>query len=307
MRLPRISVPWPALSLGWLGSLVDRTTVLYAVYTLVLFVLFLVLTFPHDLVVRRALTALSDGPVEVQFDTVHLAWFGGYELEGLKVQPDTVPDGTAPYLECSRFLVRPSLAALLRGNPYAMVVRADMYGGRVDGEMALSRGTFAGSLRWSDLRVDRYRAVLALLDEGQVGGRVSGAFDFEARGPNFSTGQGSGELTIDGAALTGVKMNGFGVPDIALRQTRATFKVNNGRLDIQDFTASGDLTVQGAGQVVFRDPPVESTLNLRATFSTTPTTPDALKGALALIPRAPGAKPDAPVTITGTLLRPRFR
>lgn len=307
MRLPRISLFRPTLSLDWLGSLIDRTTLLYVAYTLVWFVIFLVLTFPHDLVVRRVLMALSDGPVDVQCAAVHLAWFGGYELQGLTVRADAAPDGVAPFLESSRFFVRPSLGALLHGNPYAMVVQADLYGGRVDGEMALRGGTFAGSLRWNGLRVDRYRALTALLEDGQIDGRVSGSFDFEARGPNFVTGQGSGEVTIDDARLASAKVNGFTIPDLALAETRATFKVTNGRMEIQDLSASGDLTVQGSGQVVFRDPPTESTLNLRATFSTTPTTSDGIKGALALIPRPPGAKPDAPVTITGTLLRPRFR
>jgi hypothetical protein len=65
--------------------------------------------------------------------------------------------------------------------------------------------------------------------------------------------------------------------------------------------------VQGSGNVTLREPLSESILNLRATIQQSLATPDALKTLVALIPRPPGSKPDAPVMISGTLGRPHVR
>jgi type II secretion system protein N len=146
-----------------------------------------------------------------------------------------------------------------------------------------------------------------LLDEGQLAGRLSGQFSFEARGTNLNAAQGSGEVTIDGIGLSAAKVAGFTVPDLHFRQTKLKFTLHAGRVEVQDLTAAGDVNVQGGGQVVLRAPLQDSILNLRGTVLPTPTTPDALRAILALIPRAPGSKPDAPVTVTGTLARPRLR
>jgi type II secretion system protein N len=305
MRLPRLRLPQVRVSLDWMGSLVGRTTLLYVGYTAVLFVVFLLLTFPHDLLVRAALSRVNNGPVAVDFSAVNFAWFKGYELTGMRVRPQA--DGQPPYLECSRMWARPLLSALVRGNPYGLLLHADLYGGVAQGDVRRAEGEVLGNLEWQDLRLDRYRTLTALLEEGQLAGRVSGQLAFEVRGTDWNAGQGSGEINLDGAGLTSAKIAGFTVPDLHLQKTKLKFVIRNGRFEIQEFNASGDVTVQGSGHIVLRDPLQESVLNLRATILPTPTTPDALKTALALIPRAAGAKPDAPVTITGTLARPRVR
>ena len=306
MQLARLRIPRPRLSFEWLGALGGRTTVLYVGYTAMLFLIFLLVTFPHDLLIRRALSTVNKGTVTVEFTTAGFAWINGYELTGMRILPRNA-EVPIPYLECSRLWVRPAFGELLRGNPYGMVVSADLYGGAAQGDISLKDGNLAGTIEWHDLSLGRYRTLTALLDEGKLDGQVSGQFSFEARGPNFAAGQGTGELNVDGASISAAKVNGFTVPDLKLKQTKMKFKVGSGRLEIQELNASGDVGVQASGQIVLRDPLAESTLNLRATFLPSPTSPDAIKGALALIPRQPGAKPDAPVTITGSLTRPKFR
>lgn len=306
MQLPRVRLPRLSLPLDWLGAFGGRITLLYVGYTAVLFALFFVLTFPHEMLIRRALSTVNRGQVSVEFTTADFAWLRGYEFSGVRVGP---ADGDArpPFVELSRLWVRPLLGDLARGNPYALQVRADLYGGAALGEVRLSEGNVVGGVQWQDINLGRYRTLTAFLDEGQLAGRVSGQFDFEARGGNLGTGQGSGEAKIDGAALTEAKIAGFAVPDLNLRQTRLKFTVRGGRLEVQEFTATGDVSVQGSGQIVLREPVQDSVLNLRATLQPTPTTPDAVKTLLAMIPRPPGAKPDAPMTVTGTLARPRVR
>jgi type II secretion system protein N len=306
MRLPRLRLP--AVSLDWLGAFGGRTTVLYLGYTGFLFLVFLVVTFPHEQLVRRALSGVGNGPVGVDFNAVNFAWYKGYEVSGLRVTPPEADD-QPPLFEVSRVWVRPSLSALVRGNPYDLLMNAELYGGDAQGEVTFTGGDLATTLQLHGLNLGRYRTLTALLDEGQIAGKVSGQVTVEARGGNVGNAQLSGDLILDNASLTAAKVMGYpyAVPDLHFRQAKLKFALRGGRLEIQDFNAVGDVTLQASGHIVVRDPPSSSVLNLRGTIETSLATPDALKGAVALIPRPPGTKPDAPLNISGTLGAPRLR
>jgi len=299
MRLPALRLP--GLSFDWARGMLSRTTVMYVAFTAVLFVVFLVLTFPHDLLVRRALSAVNRGPVTVDFETVSLS-LRGYDVAGIRVGTADAP----PYLECSHLWIRPSLAALVRGNLNDFVVSADLYGGEASGDVSLG-SSLVGGVQWRGLDLSRSRVLTAMLDDGRLSGKVSGQFTFETRRDNVAVGQGSGEFAIEGVGLAGAKINGLLVPDVRVRQVKGKFSVGGGHVSVQDVQTAGDLNLQGAGQITFKDPIGDSALNLRATITTGLETPDAIKTLVGLIPRAPGAKPDAPFTVTGTLASPRVR
>jgi type II secretion system protein N len=87
-----------------------------------------------------------------------------------------------------------------------------------------------------------------------------------------------------------------------------TFGLQNGRMEVEQFNANGDeLNISATGQVSFREPIDESVLNLKATFLPGKNAPDNIRALIGLIPKPRDAKPDAPVRISGTLARPRFR
>ena len=306
MRFPRVRLPRPRLSLEWLSGLGGRRTLLYSGYTAVLFVLFLLLTFPHELLIRRVLSSVGQGLAAIEFTGASFAWFKGYEVSGMRIG-STSADGKPPYVECSHVWVRPALAALVRGNPYDLLMRAEMYGGTAQGELRMDNGAVNASVQWKDLNLGRYRILTALFDEGQLAGRVSGSLNFEGHGAKLDAGQGTGEVALDGVALTAAKVAGFPVPDVHLRQTKLKFALRSGRLEMPEFQATGDVDVQGSGSVVLREPLQESILNLRATIQQSLATPDAVKTLVGLIPRAPGSKPDSPIIITGTLAHPHVR
>jgi type II secretion system protein N len=306
MRFPHLRLPRPRLSLDWLGELGGRRTILYLGYTAILFVVFLLLTFPHELLIRSMLSSVGQGPVAVEFTDASFAWFHGYEVSGMRIGSASA-DGQPPYLECSHLWVRPALTALVRGNLYDLLLYAELYGGTAQGEWLMNNGSVNGNMQWNDLNLGRYRTLTALFDEGQLAGRVSGGFNFESHGAKLEAGEATGELALEGVALTGVKVSGFPVPDLHLRQTRLKFVVRGGRLEVQEFQATGDVDLQGSGNVVLREPLQDSVLNLRATIQQSLATPDAVKTLVGLIPRAPGSKPDSPIMITGTLGRPHTR
>ncbi len=306
MRLPRLHLPRPQLSLEWFAGWGSRRTILYLGYTAVLFIAFLLLTFPHEMLIRRVLGSLGQGPVAVDFTGASFAWLNGYEVTGMRIGSST-EDGQPPYLECSRLWVRPALAALVRGQIYDLLLQAELYGGTAQAEVRMNDGSMDGTLQWKDLNLGRYRFLTALLDEGQLTGRVSGSLGFERHGTKPDASQSTGELTLEGAALSAAKISGFQVPDLHLRQTKLKFVIRGARVEIQELQATGDVDVQASGYVVLHDPVEETALNLRTTIQQSLATPDAIKTLVGLIPRPPGSKPDAPMMLTGTLGRPHVR
>jgi len=76
---------------------------------------------------------------------------------------------------------------------------------------------------------------------------------------------------------------------------------------LKELRASGDqLSVEGSGDVVVREPVALSTLNLKLSIDVPPNAPPALRIATALLPkRPPGEKPV--YTLTGTLAAPLLR
>jgi type II secretion system protein N len=303
MRLPRLRIPWPQTA----GKGGRGLILLYVVFTLVLFVVFLLHTFPHGVVVQRALDLVATDRLAVRIDAAKFAWHRGYALSGVRVlRLDS--GGELPVLESQEAWVRPVLGQLLRGNPYALFVRADLYGGRAEAEVSMNDGSVGGTVDLRDIRPGLHRMLADLFEEGELRGRLSATVAFEATGPRYQTRRGVGEAHLQGGSLQGAKVSGVVVPDLTFRQTDLKFALRNDRLDVEEFAARGEeLTVQATGQVVVRNPVDNSVLNLEATLQPGPAAGDGLKALIALIPRAPGAAPDAPMKISGTLARPRLR
>jgi type II secretion system protein N len=303
LRLPRLrGLPRP--NFDALGGVLNRTVLLYAAYTLALFLVFSIVNFPHDVVVRRALTQLDLGPLQLDFKSARFAWHRGYELRGIQVSQ---PPVDVPVLEVSSVQVLPELRGLMRGEFTGISLRGDLYGGSADGQWTIAGQGGSGQVTLSQLDLGRYRPLTMQLDEGQVSGQVSGAFTVDLSGGRRAA-QVTGEVSVNRPGMVGAKVRGFKLPDLQFAQAKGKLTLKGDRLEIQEFRASGDmLGVQGSGSIVLRDPPETSQLNLRVTFEQSAATPPEIKGALALVPRAPNARPDAPITITGTFAAPQFR
>ncbi len=301
MQLPKLRLP----SFGGGG----RIVVLYSLYTLGLFLLFLIATFPHDLLLRSALATISGGGganAPVAFNDVKFAWWRGYQIDGLRIPPAAGADTS--YLELTHLWLRPTFSKLIRGNPYSVTLSAELYGGSAGGEIEYVNGSLRGDIAWDGVNLGNYRPLVSLLEEGKLVGRMSGLLSFDAPLRNPSGSQAAGDIALDGAMITGGKLPGFTFGDIGVKQAKLKFKTGPGRIEVQDLNMNGDVSVQQtSGQIGLRDPLTESTLNLRTNILQTATTPDWLKTLIAAIPRPQGAKLDAPINVTGTIAKPRFR
>jgi len=294
MRLPSFSLPTSGRSI----------TLLYTGYLVVLFAAFLLVTFPYDVLVRRALAGFNGGALSVGFQDAGFAWHRGIALDRLTLHSAEA----IPVLEIDRMWVRPSLGQLVRGNPYAIELQAEMYGGSARADADFSEGRLSGNVALEALSLGRYRPLAGMLEEGRLGGRVDATLSFETTAADPNAGQATGAIRLSRAAIEAAKISGFGVPDIHVDEGDVEFTYRNGRIDLAALKAHGkEIILEADGQVTLRNPAVDSILNLRAIIGPGPEAPDPIRGLLELIPRPAGAGADSPVRITGTIARPRVR
>lgn len=305
--MAKISLRLPSVSLGRLGDVLDRTMALYVAYTLALFVVFVVATFPYQILVDRLVGMVESETVDIDFKEAHFAWHRGLALRQVRLSA-LAAETAGPLLEVETLWVRPVLAELVRGNPYALALRAELYGGAANGFLQLRDQIVSGTLGVEAVSLGRYRPLTSLLEEGHIAGRISGQVSFEAAGANIENAQVNGEVRLDNASLESAKISGFGVPDLHFASSRLSFAVRQGRLEIEQLNANGDeINVTASGQVTLREPIDSSVLNLKASVLPGKNAPDAIRGLIAMIPKPRDAKPDAPLRISGTLRNPRFR
>jgi type II secretion system protein N len=183
-----------------------------------------------------------------------------------------------------------------------------LYGGDLHAAWSTQDGMNRVTLQLDGLQIHRYPYLTRLLEKGQIDGILSGAVTLESRNSDVSSGRAAGKIEIARAALTEATVNEFGLPNLHFDGIVLEFTLQNNRLEIQDFHADGEeLKLSGEGQVVLRQPLGGSVLNLRVSIVPGPNSPDAIRGLLDLIPRPKGSRPDAPIVVSGTIDRPRFR
>lgn len=309
MRLPAFRLPTWRPSFDRFEGFGGRRTLLYAAYTGVLFLIFLVANFPHHALVQRFLKSvdLQDQGMRIEVGDTRFAWWRGYELQRVRLA-STDPD-RLPFVEASSIFVRPGLDGLLRGEISSAQVRGLLYGGQVDGAFTSGAGMRRAIVTIDGVQLQRYPLASSFLDEGTVAGLLSGAITIESRGGDASETRAAGELDLDKASLTDAKFNLIALPALHLDKAAMKFSMQGGRLDVQELEANGpELRLSLSGQIAIREPVSDSVLNLKLTALPGPNSPDDVKTLLSLLPPPPkGAKPDTPHVISGTLARPRIR
>lgn len=307
MQLPSLRLPAWRPSFDWTEGLLTRGVILYALYTLVLFCVFLFANFPHGLLVQRVLRSVQVPGLRLDIGDVRFAWWHGFELQRVVVAPS---DPTQPaYFEAPSLYVRPAVGDLLRGRLQSLEVSGSLYGGTVDG--SLSRGELNRvSLTFDGLQLQRYPLLSAVLQGGQMTGRASGRINVEARGTDIADIRAAGDLQLADASVTDAKWNQLPIAPLHFDTISAGFDLQGGRLDVQELKADGkEILLDVGGQVAMRTPLTDSVLNLKVALAPGPECPEDMKTLLSAIvpPPAKGAKADAPHVLSGTLAKPRLR
>jgi type II secretion system protein N len=219
---------------------IGRWSLGYVAWTVGWFVVFLALTFPHDLVVRRWTddVAVQSG-WRVRYDEAWLRPWDGYHLSQVTL---TAPGKDAePWLSASEVVFRPSLGG--GGFPFYFSGRA--YGGDFAGSIDQSG---ALGLSWSQFGLSQIPRLRALLD-GSLDGTLSGDVHFSGRG-DLKNIEGRGKLGLKSASLTQAKAQGFTIPDLHFASGEAEFDLKTGRLDVRSLKLSGsELDAELHGQL----------------------------------------------------------
>ena len=292
---------------NWMARLprptLSRSGALLGVYTLVLFLLFLALTFPHELIARRLARNIGNtADLRIRFERVRLVPWAGYRFSELRLLPR---NGDTEIISARSLDLRPTLAAIIRGSAAAVVLDAELYGGELAGTID-QRAPGKIDFEWSGIDLGIVPAVQGLV-AGAWAGSLSGNLK-ATTGVDLREIDGEGKLTLRDASLTGGTRDGFMIPDLTKFTGDASFTLRNGRAEITSVKLTGDqVEIDVRGQIVLATPLPRSRLSGSITAKAMPENP----GIAGLLRFAAGGR--APVagaykfTLSGSLERPRIR
>jgi len=276
---------------------------------LLAFLLFLVLTFPYDVVARRIEMEAQRAGVELTIGSAGPGGLASLKARDVRVRVLPVRGADAwPELRFDRAVFSPDLLALvLRRTSFAFSVQG--YGGSARGHVALSNdprlpGVSSFRLQASDL--DLATLPLRELAGLAAAGKLRVNADLPALLP-VETAHGSLNVILDGGALTGGAVSGFTIPRTNLGHLEGSVTVDKGIARVEKTTARG-------GDV---EADVDGTLNLRPLLSlsqadlhvrfrpaeTWLTANPAIKGMIGLIQNARQPDGSYAFTFTGPLSR----
>lgn len=253
----------------------------YAVFGLVLFVIFLASNFPYGEALTSLLTPLN---LTLTYQDQRSTFPLGAELDGVRLSDALDP--TAPsIIQQANIWLRPTLGTLLLAHP-GIKLLADLYGGFVTATLYQSGDLIDLVFEATDLDLGRYQPLLRM----GVGarGRVSGRGAATLNAANLSAGQGNLRITVNNLMVRVAR----GLPAVRISRLEGRADLDNGMLRIEGLTGSGgdmDLDVSGA---IHLAPDLSSSLvNLRVSLNPTPSGRTNLRFLFAMLPHPPGSRP----------------
>ena len=298
------TVPWTAIERVW-SRLPQWKPVFggWGLYTAVCFLVFLVTTFPSDMLIQRVVWSLThETPTRVQYESGKLSWLGMLTFHGLEVEDLTLPK-VAP-IRFTTLALQPSLLGLLSGQPFPLDVQATLYGGTLS---ALVKGEseIAGA------RFDLRQLALERIPfpepwgHGRLIGRLSTEGKFEGDVNQLHTLQGELGLEISDGELQAGTLNGFRLPALNDVSLRGEVSLTNSQLKLHALA----LNTSGAeahlsGSITLRQPIERSLLHLQLVAEKTGSPPPALVTLIAMMPASKTSPDKRQMSIAGTLARP---
>jgi type II secretion system protein N len=224
------------------------------VTALVFFVLFLVLTFPYEVLARRVETEARSEGAELIIGRLGPAGLTGLRARDVRLRLPASPDGEgSPEMKFERADVSPDLFPLiLRRTSFDFDVRG--YGGAARGHLALSNDPRKPGL--TSLRIDARDIDLASLPFKdmlgvEAGGKLQLKVDLRSLQP-VETASGDAHLTLDGLAISGSLM-GMVLPKTSLGKLEGGATVDKGVAKLEKTAVrGGDIDADVDGSVLLR-------------------------------------------------------
>lgn len=255
-----------------------RAVLGYGLWFLVLFLLFLVVTFPHEVLARRLTADLATrSGWTVEFDSLKIRLFEGYRFTNVRAHRAGSPGGA---LALERLSLRPRWTDFLFHRHTTLVASGEAYGGEFSAEIG---GRAEGPIEIEIENVDLATvATLRSFVEGDWAGKLSGHLRLENL-RDVATLSGGGAFQLADASLTRANASGFSIPELRFSRGDTEFAIEGGRIDFQRGSFAGpDLEAEVRGQVNLRRPADRSVLNLKIMLHPVPGAKSSLEPLLML-------------------------
>ncbi len=217
------------------------------------FFVFLVLTFPYDLLARRIEMEARRAGAEVTIGSAGAGGLVAVRARDVRVRLSAA-GGDSPELRFERAVVSPDIFALmLRRTSFGFSLEG--YGGTARGHIALSNDPRQPAI--SSLRIDATDLDLATLPLREMAGfAAAGKLKLKADLPVLvpvETARGSLTLAVDGAAVNGGTAAGLSLPNTTLGRVESAISVDKGIAKVEKTQArGGDVEADVDGSVNLR-------------------------------------------------------
>jgi type II secretion system protein N len=219
------------------------------------FGLFLVLTFPYDVLARRIEVEAKRAGADLTIGSLGGSGLVGVRARDVRLRLSATPGAEpSPEMRFDRADLSPDLLALiLRRTSFGFAIVA--YGGTARGHLALSNDPQKPAL--SSFRIDARDVDLSALPLRDWSGLTAiGKLRLTADLPTLlpaGAANGSLSLTLDGGAVTGGTLMGFALPKTSLGHVEGAVAVEKGTARVEKTTArGGDIDADVDGNVNLR-------------------------------------------------------
>lgn len=242
----------------------NRRSVGYCLYGVALTLALLYYRFPSEAMrdfISAKISGLRPG-IQVSLQGVSLSLRFGVEFTGMKIVHEIQP--SSPVLEIERFLIRPAVWSILRGQLEGCF-EGSLYGGSVKGCAALEDDipdeAFSTTVSLEGVRLDHENPLVKVMGrdaQGTLGGEVT----YRGKPRFLAGGRGEAELGLKGGRIELLKpvlgLESIDFNEIRLRATLNDRKIRLASLDLRGQQMHGALS----GQVSLNSDFLRSTLDL---------------------------------------------
>ena len=245
---------------------------LYFGFAFLVFLVALLLTFPHETLVREGLRQATAGsPTQIDFARLRYRPPFGYEVSDLRIVPDP---GNSFEFQASQLHARPSvLSLLIPGRRNAVALDADLWGGQVEVRIAGDPEDFAIDAVGQNLKLDE-----ASRGAFPPAGRIYGNGRLELAVEGTDSGrrlQGELRLAIRDLALRDLMAQGFKVPDLTFETLDLEAEADGQTIQIRKLVANGnEVSIRATGKIKLNRVWKRSTLDLRFELMIDPDAPE---------------------------------
>jgi len=291
----RLGKRFPRLS-GWLA---------WGLYTLGCFVIFVVWTFPTEVIVDRILVALADkAEIHVQYAHSHMTWSLGVALQEVSIAGPAIPH---PSLQFARLTLQPGVLSLLRTPPLPLTLQARGYRGTLEAVIQNVEQDVRLQFSLRQLALERL-PFPAPWDEGRIVGRITADGRLLGNFQQMASLVGPVSVTITDGAVQAGPLQGFRLPALAGLEAFGQAQFNRGQVDIATLTLKTEgLEVHLQGSLTLRSPVSRSPIDLQLVVRKTGKPPAALATLVSLLPASPTQPGERQAKIRGLLGAPQVR